>query len=76
LGLRRDDYLLEVGCGGGAFLHDVLGSGCRAAAIDHSADMVRVAREANSEAIEQNRLEIREGDAAPCLSPMGLSPAR
>jgi len=63
LELRPDDYLLEVGCGGGAFLQDALRSGCKAAAIDHSPDMVKVAREANHEAIQQNRLEIREGDA-------------
>jgi SAM-dependent methyltransferase len=44
-------------------LHDALASGCKAAAIDHSADMVRVAREANQIAIQENRLEIREGDA-------------
>jgi len=64
LGLRPDDYLLEVGCGGGAFLHDALTSGCKAAAIDHSPDMVQTAREANQEAIQQNRLEVREGDAS------------
>ena len=63
LRLRPDDYLLEVGCGGGAFLHDALGSGCKAAAIDHSSDMVRLATETNHEAIEHNRLEVREGDA-------------
>jgi len=63
LGLKPDDYLLEVGCGGGAFLQDALRSGCKAAAIDHSSDMVGVAREANREAIQQNRLDIREGDA-------------
>ena len=47
LRLEPSDYLLEVGCGGGAFLHDALKSGCKAAAIDHSSDMVRVAREVN-----------------------------
>ncbi len=63
LGLTPDDYLLEIGCGGGAFLHDALRSGCKAAAIDHSADMVRLARQVNHEAIAQNRLEVREADA-------------
>jgi SAM-dependent methyltransferase len=63
LGLRQDDYLLEVGCGGGAFLEDALKSGCKAAAIDHSRDMVRLAREVNRDAINQNRLEIRQGEA-------------
>jgi SAM-dependent methyltransferase len=63
LALRPDDVLVEVGCGGGALLQQALKSGCRAAAIDHSADMVRLAREANGEAIAAGRLEIVEGDA-------------
>jgi len=63
LGLTKNDYLLEVGCGGGAFLADALNSGCKAAAIDHSSEMVRVASEVNREAINQQRLEIREGSA-------------
>src|SRR5208283_3693962 len=63
LELKSEDYLLEVGCGGGAFLHDALQSGCKATAIDHSSDMVRLAREVNQEAIQQSRIEIREGDA-------------
>jgi SAM-dependent methyltransferase len=66
------DYLLEVGCGGGAFLQDALKSGCKAAAIDHSPDMVRLAREVNDEAIQQNRLEIREGDARSLPFPDGV----
>jgi SAM-dependent methyltransferase len=72
LGLRPDDYLLEVGCGGGAFLQDALKSGCKAAAIDHSSDMVRVAREVNRAAIQQNKLEIREGDAGSLPYPDGI----
>ncbi len=72
LGLGPDDYLLEVGCGGGAFLQDALRSGCKAAAIDHSSDMVKVAREVNHEAIQQNRLEIREGDAGSLPFPDGI----
>jgi SAM-dependent methyltransferase len=67
LKLEPEDYLLEVGCGGGAFLKDALASGCRAAAVDHSPDMVSVARELNRQAIEEKRLEIRkaEADALP-----------
>ena len=64
LSLGTDDYLLEVGCGGGAFLKDALRSGCRAAAIDHSPEMVRLARLENKEAIDEHRLDIIEGDAA------------
>lgn len=71
LGLRDHDYLLEVGCGGGAFLEDALKSGCKAAAIDHSRDMVRVAREVNREALNQNRLEICQGEADALPYPDG-----
>ena len=34
LALTTDDYLLEVGCGGGALLKAALRSGCRAGAVD------------------------------------------
>lgn len=64
LKLRPEDHLIEVGCGGGAFLHDALRSGCKAAAIDHSPDMVKLARELNRDAIQQGRLEIRLAEAA------------
>jgi SAM-dependent methyltransferase len=57
------DRLLEVACGGGAFLHKALESGCTAVAVDHSPDMLRVAREANRSAIEAGRLRIEEGEA-------------
>ncbi len=63
LKLTNEDYLVEVGCGGGAFLADALKSGCRAAAIDHSPDMVKLAREQNSRAIEDGRLRILESEA-------------
>ena len=63
LALTADDFLLEVGCGGGAFLHAALESGCRAAAVDHSADMVRLASDVNREAVEAGRLEIRHASA-------------
>jgi SAM-dependent methyltransferase len=64
LALTRDDHLLEIGCGGGAFLNAALHSGCRAAAVDHSAEMVRLARDANRDAVAAGRLDIREADAA------------
>lgn len=63
LQLKPNDYLLEVGCGGGAFLHDALATGCKAAAIDHSPEMVRLARQMNEESIRQNRLVILEAEA-------------
>jgi SAM-dependent methyltransferase len=58
-----DDVLLEIGCGGGAFLEQALRSGCRAKAIDHSAELLEVARELNAAAVADGRLELAEGDA-------------
>ncbi len=63
LGLRAEDRLLEIGCGGGAFLEEALRSGCSAAAVDHSPEMVRLASEVNREAVAEGRLEVREGSA-------------
>ena len=62
-----DDYLLEVGCGGGAMLNIALQRGCRAAAVDHSRDMVRLARSVNAGAVAAGRLVVQEGraDALP-----------
>ena len=64
LALTATDYLLEVGCGGGALLKAALESGCRAAAVDHSPDMVRLAHEQNREAVDEGRLTIEEATAA------------
>ncbi len=63
LALTAEDELVEVACGGGAFLRLALESGCRAAAVDHSEDMVRTARELNRQAIEAGRLDIRHASA-------------
>lgn len=63
LPLGREDRLLEVGCGGGAFLRRALESGCSAVAIDHSPEMVRTARSLNRTAVEGGRADIREGEA-------------
>ncbi len=63
LELTAQDRLLEVGCGGGAFLQDALKTGCRAAANDHSPTMVRLARELNADAIAEGRLTVVEGEA-------------
>jgi SAM-dependent methyltransferase len=63
LQLGPDDVLLEIGSGGGAFLEQALRSGCRAKAIDHSPEMVRVAGELNAAAIEDGRLELVQGSA-------------
>lgn len=44
LQLRPEDALLDVGCGGGVFLRRALETGCTAVGLDHSRDMVRLAR--------------------------------
>jgi ubiquinone/menaquinone biosynthesis C-methylase UbiE len=67
--LRADDRLLEVGCGGGAFLHKALESGCTATGVDHSPEMVRLAAEQNREAIAAGRLTIVESEAYPLPVP-------
>jgi SAM-dependent methyltransferase len=59
-GPTPQDRLLEVGCGGGSFLRWALRSGCTAAAVDHSADMVRLARATNRDAVAEGRLEVRQ----------------
>jgi SAM-dependent methyltransferase len=71
LALRPEDYLLEVGCGGGALLTKALASGCRAAAVDHSPDMVRLARQQNADAIASGRLDVLEADAHTLPFPDG-----
>jgi SAM-dependent methyltransferase len=62
LHLTRDDMLLELACGGGAFLEQALRTGCRAVGLDHSPEMVKAARELNAQAITEGRLEVVEGD--------------
>jgi hypothetical protein len=45
-----DDRLLEIACGGGVLLAWALETGCRVSGIDHSEEMVRLARERAPEA--------------------------
>ncbi len=44
LQLTPTDSLLDVGCGGGVFLRRVLETGCGATGVDHSHEMVQLAR--------------------------------
>jgi ubiquinone/menaquinone biosynthesis C-methylase UbiE len=71
LQLRPDDNLVEVGCGGGAFLHEALRSGCKASAIDHSPDMVRLAMKSNRSSVAAGRLRVELGDAEELPYPSG-----
>ncbi len=71
LDLGPRDRLLEVGCGGGAFLQEALRTGCRATAVDHSPEMVRLARENNRAAVADGRLEVVESEASRLPVPDG-----
>lgn len=57
------DYLLEIGCGGGVLLSEVLKTGCKAVGIDHSPEMISLARANNLVSIENGKLEVILGDA-------------
>ena len=63
LKLTPYDYLIEIGCGGGAMLKEALKSGCRAAAIDHSLDMVRLAQQVNADTVAAGRLVVEHASA-------------
>jgi ubiquinone/menaquinone biosynthesis C-methylase UbiE len=52
LALGPDDRLLDVGCGGGTFLNRARESGCAITGLDHSRQMVRVARAKTGARIE------------------------
>ncbi|MGZ4389068.1 MAG: class I SAM-dependent methyltransferase [Gaiellaceae bacterium] len=44
LALGPGDNLLEIGCGGGLLLRDALATGARATGLDHSEEMIELAR--------------------------------
>jgi ubiquinone/menaquinone biosynthesis C-methylase UbiE len=60
LDLGPEDRLLDVGCGGGAFLQRARETGCAIAGLDHSRDMVRLSRERTDA-----RIELAEVEAMP-----------
>lgn len=63
LDLKSDDFYLEVACGGGVLLEMALRTVRRAAAIDHSADMVELTIERNKAAVDRGIAEVVEGNA-------------
>jgi ubiquinone/menaquinone biosynthesis C-methylase UbiE len=65
------DHYLEIGCGGGVFLNMVAQRAARACGLDHSPDMVRLAKETNKYAIAQGKVEVRQGDAEKLPWPEG-----
>ncbi|MBT9166661.1 MAG: 27-O-demethylrifamycin SV methyltransferase [Chloroflexi bacterium] len=63
LALRPHERVLEVGCGGGKLLQEMLELCADGCAIDYSADMVALAAERNAAAVRDGRLDLRQGDA-------------
>ncbi|WP_329408144.1 class I SAM-dependent methyltransferase [Nocardia vinacea] len=63
LELQSADNLLEIGCGGGTFVGWALESGCRATAVDHSADMIALTARNNAALVREGRLEMVEATA-------------
>lgn len=62
LQLQPEDFFLEIGCGGGVLLDMVLQTVQRTCGIDHSPDMVELARQKNAQALSEGRVEIVQGD--------------
>ena len=62
LELTPDDRYLELCFGGGQVLERALAVVATAAGIDHSSDMLALARERNADAVKAGRLELVEGD--------------
>jgi SAM-dependent methyltransferase len=63
LQLQPEDVLLEIGCGGGVLLDMALKTARRVWGIDHSPDMVTLARQKNRRALSEGRAGIVHGDA-------------
>jgi SAM-dependent methyltransferase len=63
LALTPKDHLLDIGCGGGAFLKEAALSGCRATGVDYNLEMVHVARDLNRDGLLERRLDILQAEA-------------
>lgn len=65
LGPLEDERVLEIGCGPGVLLERVLDCGATSAAgLDHSPDMLALCMSRNRQAIADERLQLKLGDAA------------
>ncbi|WP_280269236.1 class I SAM-dependent methyltransferase [Nocardia wallacei] len=68
---RPEDNLIEIGCGGGTFVNWALASGCRATAVDHSADMVALTERNNADAVRTGALTVVHASAEQLPLPDG-----
>jgi ubiquinone/menaquinone biosynthesis C-methylase UbiE len=57
LALGPGDVLLDVGCGGGVFLRRALETGCEPVGLDHSPQMVELARQTSGARVIEGRAE-------------------
>jgi ubiquinone/menaquinone biosynthesis C-methylase UbiE len=65
LGPQEGERVLEIGCGPGVLLERVLtGGAISAAGLDHSPDMLALCMARNRQAIAEDRLRLKLGDAA------------
>ncbi len=71
LEFKKTDSYLEVACGGGVLLEMALQTVNRAAAIDHSEDMVALATKRNQAAVNNGTVEIIQGNAEKMVWPDG-----
>lgn len=62
LQLQPEDIFIEIGCGGGVLLYIALQTVQRACGIDHSPDMVDLARQKNAQALSNGCIKIVQGD--------------
>ena len=60
--IRKEDTVLDLGCGGGRNIEYFLTQADKVYGMDHSEASVNMARERNKEAIERGRCQILMGD--------------
>jgi SAM-dependent methyltransferase len=72
--VRKDDTILDVGCGGGATVRKLAGIATegKVHGIDYSAESVRISTKTNREWIEAGRVEIRHGSVSSLPFPDDL----